>query len=117
MAGGELGLRSGGRRWPVAGQIEKAAWWAAFSAYRNLMEGGETAFLPLFLGYQVGVENTPNLFGGFGVEVFCFFGSLLWSFGLGLDKFSTEGGKDDEPMQLGSEPEIVLEEFAGGEVS
>jgi hypothetical protein len=67
----------GGRRWPVAGQIEKAAWWAAFSAYRNLMEG-ETAFNPLFLEYQVGVENTPNLLGGFGVEVFCFVGSLLW---------------------------------------
>src|ERR1700728_2113103 len=71
----------------------KAAWWAAFSAYRNLMEGGETAFIPPFLGYQVGVENTPNLLGGFGVEVFCFVGSLLWISGLGLDKFSTVGGK------------------------
>jgi hypothetical protein len=39
--------------------------------------------------YQVEVENLPNLFAMFGAEVLCFIRSLLWIFGLGLDKFST----------------------------
>jgi hypothetical protein len=58
----------------------------------NLIQGAEKLPYPLFLEYQVGGINLPNLFWDFGVEVVWNVGLLLWIFGVPLDKFSTFGG-------------------------